>query len=124
MIAVERAYQFDSLLCRFFSAVSDKGIASVEATERIHHQAQVPDGASFLKQRNQLILKQVSGNLPYEYLSEHTRIVVSFKNAMNRWSLDAICGQASIQLLAVNHHCNLGYYRRQQSIHHLDTKHF
>lgn len=62
------AYQFDSLLCSFFSAESDKGVASVQATERIHHQAQVPDGASFLKQRNQLILKKVSGDFAYKYL--------------------------------------------------------
>lgn len=53
----QQTYQFDSLLRRLFSAESDKGIASVQATERIHHQTQVPDGACFLKQRNQLVLK-------------------------------------------------------------------
>lgn len=63
------AYQFDSLLCGFFSAESYKGVASVQAAERIHHEAQVPDGASFLKQRNQLILKKVSGDFTYKYLS-------------------------------------------------------
>lgn len=64
----ESTYQFDSLLCSFFSAESDKGVASVQATQRIHHQAQVPDGTSFLKQRNQLILKKVSGDFAYKYL--------------------------------------------------------
>lgn len=63
------SYQFDSLLCSFFSAEGYKGVASVQATERIHHQTQVPDGASFLKQRNQLILKKVSGDFTYKYLS-------------------------------------------------------
>lgn len=62
------SYQFDSLLCSFFSAEGYKGVASVQATERIHHQAQVPDGASFLKQRNQLILKKVSGDFANKYL--------------------------------------------------------
>lgn len=39
VFATELTYQFDSLLRSFFSAESYKGIASVQATERIHHQA-------------------------------------------------------------------------------------
>ena len=70
VILVGYTYHFDSLLCSFFSAESDKGVAPVEATERIHHQAQVPNGASFLKQRDQLILKQVSWDFAYKYLPD------------------------------------------------------
>lgn len=64
------SYQFHRLLCSFFSAESDKGIASVQATEWIHHQSQVPDGAGFLKEWNQLVLKEVSGYFAYKYLME------------------------------------------------------
>lgn len=64
------SYQFHRLLCSFFSAESDKGVASVQAAEWIHHQSQVPDGAGFLKERNQLILKQVSGYFADKYLTE------------------------------------------------------
>lgn len=64
----QKTHQLDSLLCSFFSAESDKGIASVQATERIHHQTQVPDWASFLKEWNKLILKKVSRDFSYKYL--------------------------------------------------------
>lgn len=65
-----QSYQFHRLLCSFFSAESDKGIASVQAAEWIHHQSQVPDGAGFLKEWNQLILKEVPGYFAYENLTE------------------------------------------------------
>lgn len=67
---INQSYQFHRLLCSFFSAESDKGIASVQATEWIHHQSQVPDGAGFLKEWNQLVLKEVSGYFAYKYLTE------------------------------------------------------
>lgn len=69
-VNTSQSYQFHRLLCSFFSAESDKGIASVQAAEWIHHQSQVPDGAGFLKEWNQLVLKEVPGYFAYENLTE------------------------------------------------------
>lgn len=73
------SYQFHRLLRRFFSAESDKGVASVQAAEWIHHQSQVPDGAGFLKEWNQLVLKQVSGYFAYKYLTERRMKTAQFQ---------------------------------------------
>ena len=66
-------YQFNGLLCSVFSAERDEGVASVQAAERVHHQAKVPDRTSLLEQRDQLIFKQVSGDLANEYLPSGKR---------------------------------------------------
>lgn len=50
-------HQFNSSLGGLLSTESDKGVASVEAAEGVHHEAEVPDRARLLKQGYQLILK-------------------------------------------------------------------
>lgn len=63
-----RPYQLDRLLGGVFGAESDEGVAAVQAAERVHHQPQVPDGPGLLEERNQLVFKQIAGNLPHEDL--------------------------------------------------------
>lgn len=48
-------YKLYSLLCIVLIAVGNEGIASILTRERVHHEPQVPDGTSRLKQRHQLI---------------------------------------------------------------------
>lgn len=67
-------YQLDSLLGRLFSAEGDEGIAPVQATQGVHHEPQVPDRPRLLKERNQLIFKQVTGDLPDKNLQEKETI--------------------------------------------------
>ena len=69
----EMTYQFDGLLCSVFSAERDERVASVQAAERVHHQAKVPDRTGLLEQRDQLIFKQVSWDLANEYLPGRKR---------------------------------------------------
>ena len=53
---------FDSLLCTLFLAERDEAVAAVHTRHGVHHQPQVPDLAAFLKQWDQLVLKDVFGN--------------------------------------------------------------
>lgn len=68
--ATNSPYQLDCRLGSLFSAEGDKGIASVQATEWVHHQTQVPDRTCLLKQGDQLILKEIPGDFPHKYLEK------------------------------------------------------
>lgn len=62
------AYKFDRFLRSLFSAESDEGVSSVQPAEGVHHQTQIPYRPSFLKQRDQLIFKQISWDLSHKNL--------------------------------------------------------
>lgn len=67
--------QPDGLLRRLFSAECDEGIAPVQTAQRVHHQPQVPDRSSVLEERNQLVFKQVPGNLANKNLVEEESLL-------------------------------------------------
>lgn len=51
----------------------DEGVAAVGAGHGVHHEAQVPDGAAALEQRDQLVLVHVLGDLAAEHLAAGAR---------------------------------------------------
>lgn len=50
-----------------------EGVAAVGARHGVHHEAQVPDGAAALEQRDELVLVHVFGDLPAEHLAAGAR---------------------------------------------------
>ena len=112
-------YQFDGFLCSVFSAERDEGVASVQAAERVHHQAKVPDRTGLLKQRDQLVFKQVSWDLANKYLPGRKR----YDSIIGRIGRKLLLNwRVSCQVLAVSHQCNRDYYRNDKKGHHLDTR--
>lgn len=51
-----------------FGAECDEAVAPVELSQWVHHQTQIPDLSTLLKQRNQLIFKHILGDFPAENL--------------------------------------------------------
>lgn len=51
----------------------DEGVAAVGAGHGVHHEAQVPDDAAALEQRDELVLVHVLGDLAAEHLAAGTR---------------------------------------------------
>lgn len=49
-------------------AERDEAVAPVELSQWVHHQTQIPDLSTLLKQRNQLIFKHILGYFPTENL--------------------------------------------------------
>lgn len=47
----------------------DEGVSAVGAGHGVHHEAQVPDGAAALEQRDELVLVHVLGDLAAEHLA-------------------------------------------------------
>lgn len=50
-----------------------EGVAAVGARHGVHHEAQVPDGAAALEQRDELVLVHVLRDLPAEHLAAGAR---------------------------------------------------
>ena len=65
-----RVYLSDSFLGCVRGRESDEGIPAVQIRQRVHHEPQVPNRSAFLKQRNQLVLVNVSRNFPAKHLQK------------------------------------------------------
>lgn len=52
---------------------SNEGVAAVGARHGVHHEAEVPDGAAALEERNELVLVHVLGDLAAEHLAAGAR---------------------------------------------------
>lgn len=76
------SHQLHSLLSSLFTAEGDEGVAPVQPAERVHHEPEVPDGPGFLKQRNQLVLKQVARDLPNKDLMMRREIETFYHNSI------------------------------------------
>ena len=69
---MNKQYLLDSLGGTGFVRERDKAEAAVVAGHWVHHQAQVPDGPAFLKQRNQLVFEYFLRDMTTKHLHMST----------------------------------------------------
>lgn len=61
-------YLSDGLLRSITLCESDEGISSIQPSHWVHHESEIPNGTTLLKQWNQLVFIEVSRYLATKYL--------------------------------------------------------
>ena len=61
-----------------------KYLSPVESRHGVHHEAEVPDGAALLEERDQLVLVEVPRDLPAEHFTAVARGVATLPVCMGK----------------------------------------
>lgn len=82
-------HQLDCFLCCIFTTKGNESITSVLTRKRIHHETQIPNWTSFLKEWYQFIFIKVSGNFTNKNLKRkrtlETKLFQKYKVLFHTW---------------------------------------